>query len=350
MLKEIIIEPSAICEMGTDLFFYQKRYMMLIKLNMLKMCFEVVYEFDGKEELEVSDILSNENDIYLIPKCGAYIYVYEIQERQIQKINPGSLDIGQELFSGAYVQDGKLYCVPLKQKKIIVISCAEKRVINEINIDIKQNFNCCSTLAPSVFYDSCILINLREKRRIIVCDVRNESIIEKELIKVEKGIYSSMGVFNRCIFLYDKIKKRIDAYELPDFRYRESYKLDDNMTYRVLETKQGILVDSLFSEDIGLYDESFNLLQSCEQVVKQSRYGYAEGGLMVGLVSHEKKYYYNAATNCLYDVNALDMPIIEFKMCINKKCRNKEFEKKKIFQEEKTYDLRQFICELEDQL
>lgn len=346
MFKNVVIEPSAMCELNGFLYFYQARYRWIMKLDTKEKKYSIVVDLINEDIDEVVKILSDGHKIFIIPRCGKYIYIYYNDYEQLKKIKLKNVNTEQQLFEDVLLCESKLYCIPTYGSKMLILDCVTETIVREVEIyeELRKQKLEYSKLTCLKLYNKKIFGNLYEKNKLFVYDVDNEKVIIHNLNPARPGIYTSFALIKQYIFLFDKVNRVIDKYSLDTFQLLKTLQLDKSQLYRISEIGEEIFVDNLYNEEIFMIDKEFNIVK--KHGGKVQRQGFTEDGLCVGIFDQKKEYYFNASDNSLCTIQEPLTPLIYFVTEIQRECKNNKMIIKDIIRESKPYNLNCFLYEL----
>lgn len=310
--SEIIVWPSTMCVDGNNLWIYHGKLNALFKYNLeTNDNAEHICSFQDEmliRESAVSSLICTDKSIYSIPQWGNHIHLYNFSDKteNIIHIPDENNFTDKMLFSGAFLLDGKIYCIPKQYSYILSVDMET----NEVNIefDIKK-YLFDKGNSDFLINDSCMGENrviyaaISCTNRILVYDIKSKMVNDIS-IGEESNRLNSVTIDGENLYISDfnnkilieyntTLKEVVGQYTIPFYSY---------FVRKIAKGK--VMVDSVIDENYMVLDESnlYSYKSNHRKDKSDLMYSYCIGS--VAMMHSGKFLYYD---RCAYKLRRIDV-------------------------------------------
>ncbi|WP_251392336.1 hypothetical protein [Mediterraneibacter agrestimuris] len=221
----------------------------LLKLTRNGVIQEIYIIPDEKDRSNLySDILINDNKLYLVPRNAKEIAIFDIADKEFTKITLSNPE-KKEKFSKGYLYENKIYFIPRMYEKMAVLHCDKKTLyyngslVDELK-EITGIPNVLATANGSRLIGASIYIAAPNKPYVLEYNIKSN----KNIIHKIHGAFSGfcclenvsgklvLGCMNRCeLFVWDPFSE--EASVIMDFP--KEWKMDEKLCFWDILEKDG---------------------------------------------------------------------------------------------------------------
>ena len=285
--NEIIVWPSAMCVDGNYLWIYHGKLNALFKYNLeANDNAEHICSFQDEmliRESAVSSLICTDKAVYSVPQWGNHIHRYDLADKTESIIHiPDEDDFKDKmLFSGGFLFDGKIYCIPEQYPYVLSVDPET----NEVNVefDIKE-YLLGKDISDFLINDSCmgedgvIYAVILSTNKILAYDVKAKT-VNDIFIGEESNRLNTVALDGEDLYISAYNKKLMLKYNTNEHAVIAQYDIPlENFVIRKIANGK-ILIDSYIDLNYGiLYEDKlseYKSEKSCERV--EYPYAYTHG-------------------------------------------------------------------------
>ena len=253
MKNKVIIWPSAMCVNGSSLWVIHGKLNALFKYNLeTEKDAEHICSFKDEmliRESAVSSLICINETLFSIPRWGNHIHKYDLKEKK-EKIIPipdENRFRDKMFFSGGFLYQGKIYCIPEQYPYIVSIDIETEEVNVEYDLGaylLNDGFKEFLINDAELGTNGEIYAVLSSTNRILVYDIKNRD-VKSITIGGKSNRLSGIAIDDEDIYIGVENDKTLIKYDTNIHRIVNQYDvIFDNYAVNKI-TDRKVLVDSV---------------------------------------------------------------------------------------------------------